>query len=107
VRAVLFLYLLTFVVGPVCLQCSFRPELSGLTFGKSLLGDAEVIERPVFDFGERHRVREFVMPDGTGEKSAIIVAKILIIVPEKVSLEAVHPWTIHNGDHGEGVRLEL
>jgi hypothetical protein len=52
-------------------------------------------------------VREFVMPDGTGEEGAIIVAKILIIVPEKVSLEAVHPWTIHDGNHGEGVRLEL
>ncbi|TSD09188.1 hypothetical protein DP107_16820 [Haloglomus irregulare] len=105
-RAVLFLHLLAFVAGPVCLQCSFRPELSGLTFGKGLFGDAEVIERPVFDFGERHRVREFVMPDGTGEKSAIIVANVFIIESKEVSLEAVHSWAIHNGDHGEGARFK-
>jgi hypothetical protein len=81
--------------------------LSSLTFGEGFFWDAEIIERPLFDLRKRHRVREFVMPDGTGEEGAIIVAKILIIVPEKVSLEAVHPWTIHDGNHGEGVRLEL
>jgi hypothetical protein len=46
------------------------------------------------------------MPDGTGEKSAIIVANVLIIEFKKVPLEAVHSGAIHDGDHGEGARFK-
>jgi hypothetical protein len=46
------------------------------------------------------------MPDGTGEEGAIIVANVFIIESKEVSLEAVHSWTIHNGDHGEGARFK-
>src|SRR6056297_2719494 len=106
-KAVLLLSLFWVVVGLVCFSCSFLSELSSLTFGEGFFWDTEVIERPLFNLRERHRVREFMMPDGTGEEGAIIVTEILIVVPEKISLEAVYPWAIHDGYHGEGVRLEL
>jgi hypothetical protein len=106
-RAVPLLSLFAFVVGLFRFSCSFRSELPSLTFGEGLFWDAEIVERPFFNLRQCHRMREIVMPDRTGEKGAIAVAKVLIVVPEEVSLEAVHPWSIHDCNHGEGVRLEL
>ncbi|ESS11262.1 MAG: hypothetical protein A07HR60_01980, partial [uncultured archaeon A07HR60] len=46
-----------------------------------------------------------MVPDGTGEEGAIVVANILVVIPKEVSLEAVHSGAIRDGDHSERARF--
>jgi len=50
----------------VCPLASVGAELLFFTFCKGFLGNAEIFERPLLDFRERHRMGKFVVPDGAG-----------------------------------------